>query len=369
MKNLNILIGLAILAGIAYVSYTFGQNYDIQPKDTVMDEQTATPTTTQKPVVEEKPAVEEIPEYTGESFIRISSPTNGAMVTADSPFEVRGTVSPNTKTVHVTVFERGRYNSEGNFAMDVPVREKQIDSYTLKNFKLGDSSWSYTVNHGFDNVHFAAEGARYVARATFADGSFDEKQITISYAFEMAEMGKPVIYLYPEKTMPVAVNVAPTSGISISEPAINSGWNVIASPNGEIVNADGTVWPYLFWEGFASNFVTPEEGFVVANSEVDGFFTLKLTYLGMNDKEIADFKEFWVPRMQDKPYYFITFVDQQIFNTYAPLTVTPTPDTVIRVFFDYRGLDEKTAVPVQVLKPAPKRNGFTVIEWGGRLYR
>ena len=73
--------------------------------------------------------------------------------------------------------------------------------------------------------------------------------------------------------------------------------------------------------------------------------------------------------MQDKSYYFISFIEQGVFNVYAPLTISPTPDTIIRVFFDHKGLDELIDVPVQMLEPAPVRDGFTVVEWGGRLYR
>ncbi len=303
--------------------------------------------------------------YIGPTYVTISSPKNGEVVVADNSFAVSGTVSPNANKLIVFVYETSYWNG-----LDSPLSEKKVDEYTLTKFKLGDSTWSYQVNHEFDNIHFGAQGARYLARAFFTDNTFKESQIQITYTFETAEMGKPVIYLYPQKTIPVAVNVMPTSGISYSEPQVdNTGWQVIADSNGRLIDASGKTWPYLFWEGFAVNFVTPKEGFVVARDEIVGFFSEKLAFLGMNQKEIADFEEFWIPRMQDKPYYFITFINQKIFNNYAPLTVTPTPDTVIRIFFDHKGLDQKIEVPVQMLEPAPTRSGFTVVEWGGRLYR
>ena len=88
----------------------------------------------------------------------------------------------------------------------------------------------------------------------------------------------------------------------------------------------------------------------------------------LNEKEIADFKEFWVPRMAEQPYYFVTFVSQEALDEYAPLTVYPEPDSVIRVYFDHRGLDAPIDVAPQELE-TPERYGFSVVEWGGNLYR
>ena len=48
----------------------------------------------------------------------------------------------------------------------------------------------------------------------------------------------------------------------------------------------------------------------------------------------------------------------------AKLTVTPTPDTVIRVFMAWRPLTEPVAIEPQEWT-APERIGFTLVEWGG----
>lgn len=182
------------------------------------------------------------------------------------------------------------------------------------------------------------------------------------------ECGKPVIYLYPTKTTTVAVKVSPTGGFSVTEPKYDDGWLVEARPSGELTNlSDGKPYPYLFWEGKGLNYAQPKEGFVVARHEVEGFLKAKLSLLGLNAKESADFMEYWLPRMQAKPYYFVTFVPQQEFDKLAPLTVEPRPDTVIRVFMDYQGLEERKRVPEQKIA-TPQRRGFTVVEWGGALH-
>lgn len=183
-----------------------------------------------------------------------------------------------------------------------------------------------------------------------------------------AECGKPVIYLYPEQDQDVTVYVEPQGGFTVTEPAYGDGWNVHAKTSGELINkADGKTYPYLFWEG-NGGIVNPqmEKGFVVTKGEVESFLVDSLAKLGLNAQETADFLEFWLPRMQASPYYFITFYGNATMDALAPLTVEPKPDTVIRILMDYTGLEKPIDVQPYPLN-APKRDGFTVIEWGGIL--
>lgn len=313
--------------------------------DEVVDDVPTDDTTTVTP--------SETPEkstYTGESFITLHSPENESYA-YEAPIFFKGNVSPDAVKIGVKAT-----NSKNT----------QVDDYVLQNYKAGSGVFSYGAAEKWDNL---MDGTNtYIFTAYFDDNTSKSTKVTVYYSPGGAEMGKPVIYLYPKEKTQVFVNVKPTNGITISEPALGSGWNVWATPEGKITNiSDNKVYPYLFWEGLAANFVTPKEGFVVAKKDVPTFFDKKLAYLGMNTKETADFKEYWVPLLSEKPYYFITFIDQATFDTYAPLTITPKPDSIIRVFFDYKGLDKKTTVTEQKLKAAT-RTGFSVIEWGGRLY-
>jgi hypothetical protein len=185
----------------------------------------------------------------------------------------------------------------------------------------------------------------------------------------VAEIGKPVIYLYPEKDMNVNVRVEPKNGMSVSEPQYGrDGWNVLAKVGGTLVNSDGGVYPYLFWEGLNLDYRMPVKGFVVAARNVEGFLKEKLAVLGLNEVETADFMEFWYPKFNSAPYYYITFMEKAEFDKLAPLTVTPAPDSVIRVYMDYAPLLKPVKVTEPVLK-TPERKGFTVVEWGGALHR
>lgn len=182
--------------------------------------------------------------------------------------------------------------------------------------------------------------------------------------------GKPVIYLYPKSKTNVDVKVTPTSGMSVSEPAYNGGWNVEADPDSRIKNlADGKTYSYLYWEGRADSvYRMPFNGFVTSQDNLENFLNEKLAQLGLIGKEIKDFKDFWLPRMmaENKPYYFVTFNSRQTIDKLAPLEINPQPDTVIRVLMDYKGLDRPMEVPGFEIS-TPKRQGFTVVEWGGVL--
>lgn len=185
-----------------------------------------------------------------------------------------------------------------------------------------------------------------------------------------AECGKPVIYLYPEEEKAIKVKVTPDQGLTISDPEYNGGWDVISDTQSNITNkVDGKVYPYLFWEGVSGvEYETPKMGFIVESNNLDSFLDDKLSQLGLINKEIDDFKEFWIPEMkkENKPYYFVTFLSQDFIDKLAPLEVDPRPDTVIRVMMDYHGLDQYEKVSEFQIK-TPERKGFTVVEWGGML--
>ncbi len=50
----------------------------------------------------------------------------------------------------------------------------------------------------------------------------------------------------------------------------------------------------------------------------------------------------------------------------APLTITPKPDTIIRLLMDFKPLQKPISVEGYNIK-TPERKGFTVVEWGGVL--
>ncbi len=183
----------------------------------------------------------------------------------------------------------------------------------------------------------------------------------------VAECAKPVIYLYPETEQKISVKVSPHGGMLVSDPAYNGGWDVTSDSQSNITNlADGKVYPYLFWEGRGGIYETPKKGFVVEQSQVHKLLEEKLSLFGLTNKERKDFEEFWEPKMLSAPYYFVTFMGNDIMDALAPLDVFPKPDTVIRVLMDYMPLEQPINVQGYNIR-TPERKGFTLVEWGGVL--
>jgi hypothetical protein len=184
-----------------------------------------------------------------------------------------------------------------------------------------------------------------------------------------AEKAKPVIYLYPEKTERVSVKVSPLGGFTVTDPEYGNGWIVDATPNSVLTNIkDGKQYPYLFWEGGKEGVVQiPKEGFVISKSDVTSVLNEKLSVFGLNKQERDDFLEFWVPKLSEAPYYFITFVSRPEIDRVSPMTISPKPDSIIRVLMDYKPLTAPISVKPLIITPT-LRNGFTVVEWGGILH-
>lgn len=184
----------------------------------------------------------------------------------------------------------------------------------------------------------------------------------------MAECGKPVIYLYPEKTEMVHVSLPASVKVTVSEPTYpKNGWTVSADPSGTLTSPDGSKSSSLYWEGTGISYAVPTTGFVVRNSDVSSFLKTTLAKYGLNTQETKEFMDFWVPKMVGAPYYRVSFLTHAWSNA-APLNIQPTPDTNIRLFMDW----EKLAGPIDLPAPsisAPARKGFTLVEWGGLLQK
>lgn len=179
-----------------------------------------------------------------------------------------------------------------------------------------------------------------------------------------SECGKPVVYLYPEKETQITVEVG--AKITESEPNYGNGWTVTARPNGELSVA-GLIYPYLFWEGLGfGNYPEISSGTVVKASDVKSTIETQLSQIGLSSKEIADFEEFWLPKMPNKPYVRLTWLQNEEMNELAPLKISPAPKSLIRVFLDFQGYDEKINLPEQKLI-SYTRDGYTAVEWGGLL--
>lgn len=179
-----------------------------------------------------------------------------------------------------------------------------------------------------------------------------------------AVSAKPVIYLYPQEETRVRVQLDFDGTLTSTYPAYGEGWTVDASPDGTLTDpATGREYYCLFWEGISGTAYDFSTGFCIPGENTAAFLEEALAGLGLTNKEADEFIIYWLPKMEGNPYNLISF-QTTAYTDSASLTIDPAPDTLIRVFMAWRGLDQPVEVEPQTLT-APGRTGFTAVEWGG----
>jgi hypothetical protein len=177
---------------------------------------------------------------------------------------------------------------------------------------------------------------------------------------------EPILYLYPEEPTEVSVELGERVKLMAALPEREKEWRMGAEPGGRLTDLSTfKTYDRIFWEGISGALPALEKGFVVKAGQLESFFDEKLAVLGLTPKEIHDFKHAWLKEFDEAPWYFIGFYDRGIIDRYAPMTITPEPETVIRILMDYRALDEFIEVVPPALGPTPVRTGFTAVEWAG----
>lgn len=175
---------------------------------------------------------------------------------------------------------------------------------------------------------------------------------------------KPVIYLYPVEETQVRVQLDFDGELTTTYPPYGDGWEVTASPDGTLVSlADGKEYSYLFWEGKTDAVYDLSKGWCVRGEDTMAFLQEKLPEIGLSPKEYNEFIVYWLPMMENNAYNLITF-QQQAYTDSAQLSVSPQPDSVLRVFMAWKPLDEPVDIAPQEFDSF-QRSGFTLIEWGG----
>lgn len=178
-------------------------------------------------------------------------------------------------------------------------------------------------------------------------------------------VAKPVIYLYPTKEEKVSVVLDFDGHLSCTYPEYKNGWKVIARPDGKLTNLeDNKEYSYLFWDGVTTDMKWDlSRGFVVAGKDSRNFLQDKLAAIGLLPQEYNEFIVYWLPMLEKNQYNLITFAEKE-YTDIVRLKIKPEPDSLLRVFMVFKPLDRAMEIPSQQIKPF-KRQGFTVVEWGG----
>ena len=179
---------------------------------------------------------------------------------------------------------------------------------------------------------------------------------------------KPVIYLYPTEKKAIDIKLDLKGELLTTFPKYDKSWEVIAEPNGQIFDKKtNRYYSSLFWDGtidFPSAHYKYDDGFIVSKDNLTEFLIKKLDHIGLNNQETNEFIQYWLPILERNKYNFIHFLVNEECNEIATLNVNPKPETSIRIYMEFYGLENRTIIKEQQL-PKTERKGFTLVEWGG----
>ena len=245
-----------------------------------------------------------------------------------------------------------------------------FDIDTFNNAKAGDSSevlekWlNFCLSMGYSDK----EIEDFLSKFQDLDNSIIQLMLQIPFGANTVDLKKPVIYLYPEKRTDISLTVEGVN-LTTTYPNYNNGWNVTAYPDGTLIDDNGRGYNYLYWEGKSNNFeVELLEGFVVSKNNYIEFLEEKLDYVGLTNKESADFISYWLPYMNEYEYCQVSF-QMENYEEQVKLDFSVKPDNELRVFVAFKGLDKPIEIEEQDLSyyNGFERTGFTVVEWGGTI--
>lgn len=203
---------------------------------------------------------------------------------------------------------------------------------------------------------------------------------------------KPAIYLYPEKTTKISVKLDKTIRYDNVIPKYKRGWLVEAEPNGYLRDlqprytkcsklpykefgfeyskqaCEINKYPYIYWDGVqtAKQLPIKDVGFIVAQKDVENFLKSKVDEMKFLETEKIEFVRYWKKQMEDTnwKYFKVYFLQNEEVDYYYPIYVEPKPinSNRVQIIISKAKKDEK--INEQVLIPF-KRDGYTLVEWGG----
>jgi PKD repeat protein len=148
---------------------------------------------------------------------------------------------------------------------------------------------------------------------------------------------KPNIYIYPLNSINLSLKIEFPLGGNITEsiPAYNDGWTVNIDPNGII----DSKFNYLFYESLQPNIFQYKKGWCVSKSDLKAFFEKNMGLYNFSDREITDFIEYWIPKLQESDYYMVYPQTNDIIDNIIKLKFSMQPNNVNRLFYVIVGLN------------------------------
>ncbi|MEN9980794.1 MAG: hypothetical protein RL542_581 [Bacteroidota bacterium] len=211
---------------------------------------------------------------------------------------------------------------------------------------------------------------------------FESKKIVVNdqsiidivlYPIKESKLGeitikKPVIYLYPTEKTDIKLTLDFKGNLQTTFPKYIGNWDVTAYPNGQIFDKKSQrFYSSLFWDGtldFPKEHYNYQTGFIIPKNKLASFLIEKLEFIGLNTSETNDFIQYWLPVLEKNKWNFIHFYVNSEYEMISKNTIDPKPETSIRLFMEFYGVEKSINIPEQKLVKT-ERKGFTLVEWGG----
>jgi CarboxypepD_reg-like domain len=181
-------------------------------------------------------------------------------------------------------------------------------------------------------------------------------------------IGKPVIYLYPTTKTEITIQLDFKGKLQTSFPEYSDKWEVTAYPDGNIFDKKtNRFYASLFWDGaldFPQEHYNYKDGFVVDKKNLTSFLIQKLEFMGLNNMETNEFVQYWLPILEKNETNFIHFLVNANYDVISKNSITPKPETELRIFMEFYAVNKAFKILEQNLQKT-QRKGFTLVEWGG----
>ena len=193
---------------------------------------------------------------------------------------------------------------------------------------------------------------------------FDWSGLPIPGVDDGVDILKPNIYIYSDEPVWLTVAFDRPELLTVSIPEYKEGWTVRTEKDGKLTGYSEE-YDFLFYESRSQvGWFQTEEGFLLTADNRAEQMEAILDLYGFNEKEKADFIEFWDEKLDADTTYAAYPQDTACLDEVMPVRFSEEPDHVFRLWF---GFEECEIAPSLPEIEEIERDGLTVVEWGGYL--
>lgn len=173
---------------------------------------------------------------------------------------------------------------------------------------------------------------------------------------------KPNIYIYPNEQIQLTVKLDfPIGGkVVTSIPEYGTSWNISVDTNGLIDNT----YFYLFYESTQPDIWQKNYGWFLKKDELESFFRKNMGDYGFRGREIDDFIDYWIPRLNNYAFYSIYPQTKELINNVIQFDFSKQPDNLLRLFYVVKGQNQLENQLIEPTIDSFMREGYYITEWG-----